>query len=96
MTRPAQALSIALVAFASIPAGAQGTADPAAASVQNFYDALTASMKSGGSAKTRYDKLKPAIEQDFDLPGMTALSVGPWSWASIAAAVRPESTDRRF
>ena len=92
MTRLIQALSIALFVFAVIPAGAQGTADPAAASVQNFYDALTASMKSGGSAKSRYEKLKPAIEQDFDLPGMTALSVGP-SWASISAADQKSLTD---
>jgi phospholipid transport system substrate-binding protein len=59
--------------------------DPAAISVQNFYDALTASMKAAGNTKTRFDKLKPAVEQDFDLSGMTALSVGP-NWASISAA----------
>ena len=53
--------------------------------MQGFYDALVASMKSGGTAKSRYDKLKPAVEQAFDLPGMTALSVGP-SWSSIAPA----------
>ena len=42
-------------------------------------------MKAGGTAKSRYDKLKPAVEQTFDLPGMTALSVGP-SWATIPDA----------
>jgi phospholipid transport system substrate-binding protein len=42
-------------------------------------------MKSGGTAKSRYEKLKPAVEQDFDLAGMTALSVGP-TWSSIGAA----------
>jgi phospholipid transport system substrate-binding protein len=42
-------------------------------------------MKAGGSAKSRYDKLKPAVEQDFDLAGMTALSVGP-TWSSTSAA----------
>src|SRR3954469_18774859 len=74
-------LSLALLtAAATLPAGAQG-ADPAAAAVQNFYDALVVSMKSGGTAKSRYDRLKPAVEQDFDLSAMTALSVGP-SWSS--------------
>ena len=34
------------------PAQAQA-ADPAAAAVQGFYDALTASMKAGGTAKSR-------------------------------------------
>jgi phospholipid transport system substrate-binding protein len=78
-------LSIALLAFAMPgPVAAQG-ADPAITPVQNFYDALIASMKAGGSAKSRYDKLKPAVEQDFDLAGMTGLSVGP-TWASISAA----------
>src|SRR6185437_7931509 len=66
------------------PAYAQ-QADPAAATIQSFYDALTASMKAGGTAKSRYDKLKPAIDQAFDIPGMTALSVGP-SWSSIPPA----------
>jgi phospholipid transport system substrate-binding protein len=60
--------------------------------VQNFYDALTASMKAGGTSKSRFDKLKPSVEQDFDLTGMTALSVGP-SWASIAAADQKNLTD---
>jgi phospholipid transport system substrate-binding protein len=92
MKRFAQALCVAVLAFAAAPAGAQGMADPAAASVQNFYDALTASMKAGGTAKSRYDKLKPAVEQDFDLPGMTALSVGP-TWSSIPVADQKALTD---
>lgn len=91
MNRLVQAFLIASLVCAG-PAGAQSAGDPAAASVQNFYDALTASMKAGGSAKSRYEKLKPAVEQDFDLPGMTALSVGP-SWSSISAADQKALTD---
>jgi len=48
------------------PAQAQA-ADPSVAQVQGFYDALQASMKAGGSAKSRYEKLKPAVEKAFDL-----------------------------
>ena len=70
--------------LALTPARAQQS-DPAAATIQNFYDALVASMKSGGTAKSRYDKLKPAIDQAFDISGMTALSVGP-TWSSISPA----------
>jgi phospholipid transport system substrate-binding protein len=92
MKRFTQALCVAVLASAAAPAAAQGMADPAAASVQNFYDALTASMKAGGTAKSRYDKLKPAVEQDFDLPGMTALSVGP-AWSSIPVADQKALTD---
>lgn len=83
MTRRVLA-ALLLLSTLALPAQAQGN-DPAAMSVQNFYDALIASMKAGGTAKSRYEKLKPAVEQDFDLPGMTALSVGP-TWASISAA----------
>jgi phospholipid transport system substrate-binding protein len=86
-----QALPIALLLSAA-PAGAESAGDPAAATVQNFYDTLTASMKMGGSAKERFDKLKPAVEQDFDLPGMTALSVGP-TWSSISAADQKALTE---
>jgi phospholipid transport system substrate-binding protein len=70
-------------AIAQSPSGKP--ADPAVTQVQDFYDALTASMKSGGTAKSRYDKLKPAIEKAFDLPAMTAIAVGP-SWASLSEA----------
>jgi len=79
------ALSLAfLILEPGVPAQAQSS-DPAAATVQNFYDALTASMKSGGTPKSRYEKLKPAIDQAFDISGMTALSVGP-TWPSISPA----------
>ena len=38
---------------------------------------LLAQMKKGGPARARYDLLKPAEEKTFDLPGMTAVAVGP-------------------
>ena len=74
----------ALTAVQTVPVQAQA-ADPAVDQVQGFYDALLASMKSGGTAKSRYDKLKPAVEKAFDLPAMTATAVGP-SWASASDA----------
>jgi phospholipid transport system substrate-binding protein len=73
------------------PVQAQG-ADPAVAQVQGFYDALTAAMKSGGSAKSRYERLKPAVEKAFDLPAMTAAAVGP-SWATASEADKKALTD---
>lgn len=68
-----------------ISAAQAQAADPSVAQVQGFYDALTASMKSGGTAKSRYDKLKPAVEKAFDLPAMTATAIGP-SWAGLSDA----------
>jgi phospholipid transport system substrate-binding protein len=92
MSRAVLAIAAALLVFTAVPPAGAQPSDPAAGSVQNFYDALIASMKSGGTAKSRYEKLKPAVEQDFDLPGMTALSVGP-TWASISAADQKSLVD---
>ncbi len=49
-------------------------------------------MKSGGTAKSRYDKLKPAVERPSDLPAMTAIAIGP-SWASLSDADKKALTD---
>jgi phospholipid transport system substrate-binding protein len=84
MNRILKSLSVALLltaapailVFETAPVQAQA-ADPAVAQVQGFYDTLVASMKMGGSAKGRYDKLKPTVEKAFDLPAMTATAVGP-------------------
>jgi phospholipid transport system substrate-binding protein len=73
------------------PAQAQSS-DAGVAQVQGFYDALLASMKAGGSAKSRYEKLKPAVEKAFDLPAMTAAAVGP-AWASASEADKKALTD---
>lgn len=75
----------------SVPVQAQA-ADPAVAQIQGFYDALTAAMKSGGSVKSRYDRLRPAVEKAFDLSAMTATAVGP-TWASISDADKKVLTD---
>jgi phospholipid transport system substrate-binding protein len=92
MIRILQGFSLAflLLAAGMVPAVAQ--TDPAAATVQNFYDALVATMKAGGSAKARYEKLKPAVEQAYDLPGSIAASVGP-SWSGFSPADQKALTD---
>jgi phospholipid transport system substrate-binding protein len=71
--------------FNTAPAMAQA-ADPAAKQIETFYATLTDAMKSGGSVQSRYNKLKPTIDQVFDLKGMTILAVGPTAWAAIAPA----------
>ena len=81
----------ALMAIEIVPVQAQA-ADPAVEQVQGFYDALQASMKSGGTAKSRYEKLKPAVEKAFDLPAMTATAVGP-AWASASDADKKALVD---
>ena len=66
------AAPVAVIRVETQPVQAQA-ADPAVIQVQGFYDILVASMKSGGSAKSRYEKLKPAVEKAFDLPAMRRL-----------------------
>ncbi len=80
-----------LTAVQTAPVMAQAS-DPAVTQVQGFYDALQASMKSGGTAKSRYEKLKPAVEKAFDLSAMTATAVGP-TWASLSDADKKALTD---
>jgi len=85
-----RALSLAamflLTAFLASAARAEAP-DPAVQQVQTFYNTLLDSMKHAKELgiKGRYDKLKPAIEQTFDLPDMVRLAVGP-SWAAMPAA----------
>ncbi|HEY0282402.1 MAG TPA: ABC transporter substrate-binding protein [Rhizomicrobium sp.] len=89
-----RALSLAaiffLTAFAAPAAKAEAT-DPAVQQVQTFYDTLLDSMKHAKElgVKGRYEKLKPVIEQTFDLPGMVRLAVGP-RWTTIPAAEQQE------
>lgn len=80
---PAMALAFLVLAPQAAPCAA--TPDPAALTVRDFYDALVASMKSAGTVKSRYDKLKPAVDKAFDIPAMTALSVGP-GWPQFSPA----------
>jgi phospholipid transport system substrate-binding protein len=80
-----------LLMLDAAPVQAQA-ADPAVDQIQGFYDALVASMKSGGTTKSRYDRLKPAIEKAFDLQAMTAIAIGP-SWATASDADKKALTD---
>jgi phospholipid transport system substrate-binding protein len=82
-------VSGAFVACA-FPAFAQ--ADASVATVQSFYDGLLASMKTAGGIKARYDRLAPVVDKTFDLPGMTAVAVGP-GWAALSAADKKSLTD---
>ena len=79
-----RAALLAATLFAAGTAAYAQAADPAVQPVQSFYDTLLATMKQGKQLgfKGRYEKLKPVIEQSFDLPGMTRLSVGP-AWNTM-------------
>jgi phospholipid transport system substrate-binding protein len=77
----------AMLAGLALPARvAAADADPAAAPIRAFYDALLASMKQAEQlgVRGRYDKLAPVIRSTFDLAAMTRIAVGP-EWTSIPA-----------
>lgn len=80
-----RAASLAVTLLAAGTAAHAQAADPAVQPVQKFYDTLLETMKQGKQLgiKGRYEKLKPVIEQSFDLPGMTRLSVGP-AWNTMS------------
>ena len=74
------ALSVALVVprIGQAAAGAEDT-------VRSFYDTLLTTMENGAmlGIKGRYDKLAPAIPQDFALSYMARLAVGP-AWNRLS------------
>lgn len=79
-----QAAVICLASLLSWPAIA-APVDPAASQIETFYGALVDTMKHGEALgfSGRFDKLAPVVDGVFDLPLMTALSVGPvWSTVS--------------
>ena len=84
----AAAMAAAAIALGAVAAAAP--ADPAAARVEAFDNALLAAMKSGSAGvKARDRDLTPAVESAFDIPTMTRFAVGP-SWASMTEAQHAE------
>jgi phospholipid transport system substrate-binding protein len=86
--RMAQLCAVLSLIVVATSAGADvATLEPAARQIQSFSETLTDSMKQARQLGItgRYNKLKPAVEQTFDLSTMTQLAVGP-SWSSIPAA----------
>lgn len=80
---------------ASLPAHAAETpTDPAAKTVQGFYDVLVDTMKNGPKLglQGRYAKLKPAVEAAFNLPAMAQFAVGP-TWSKYSAAEQKSLTE---
>jgi phospholipid transport system substrate-binding protein len=78
------ALAAAAVSLAGRPAFAD--MDPAAQRIQAFYDVLLDSMKQAKSLgiQGRYDKLAPAVQAAFDVPGLAKTASGT-AWDKIPA-----------
>ncbi|MDB5444685.1 MAG: hopanoid biosynthesis protein HpnM [Phenylobacterium sp.] len=87
MRRTPAGLVILLAAAAAPPAVHAQAADPAAAQIQQFDDALLSVMKDAKrlGPKGRYGRLEPVIRRTFDLPAMTRFAVGS-SWSKLTPA----------
>jgi phospholipid transport system substrate-binding protein len=81
-------LGLALSLFLPVALHGEG-ADPAAARVNTFYDALLQTMKQAKQLglRGRYDKLAPVLAKTYDLPLMSRIAVGQ-NWDAISAPQR--------
>jgi len=86
MSFPLRTVLVGAFLSVAAPAAAQ-TADPARAPVQMLDDALIGIMKGGSSLSMqgRMAKIGPVIDQTFDIPLITRLSVGP-DWVKVGPA----------
>jgi phospholipid transport system substrate-binding protein len=86
--RIAQIAAVVGLVFLCGPASAADVApETSARTIQAFYDSLIDSMKQSRQLGItgRYNKLKPAVEETFDIAAMTQMAVGP-KWSTISAA----------
>jgi len=81
------------VALAMPMQHASAVTSSGAATVQAFYSTLLDTMRNGPQlgAQGRCAKLAPAIEQNFDIPLMTRIAVGP-DWATLSPAQQTQVT----
>lgn len=81
------AAAAGVVALGSPATATAAMPDPAAERINALDTALLDTMKQGAALgpKGRFRKLAPVIDQNFDLPTMTAYAVGP-AWARFAPA----------
>ena len=86
---------LALCAGLALPAqrAAAVPVSAGAATVQAFYSTLLDTMRNGPQlgAQGRYAKLAPVIAQNFDIPLMTRIAVGP-DWATLTPAQQAQVT----
>jgi phospholipid transport system substrate-binding protein len=75
---------------------AEAASAPAASpqdTIRGFYAVLLTTMKQGATLGEggRYARLAPVVRQDFDLPFMTKLAVGP-DWTNLTASQQEQVT----
>jgi phospholipid transport system substrate-binding protein len=88
------ALVLALAAALGGAAAGHAAEKPPQAVIEGLYSALVGVMKQGRTLgfSGRYDRLRPVLEQSFNLPLMSRLSVGP-QWQSLSPEQQQRVTD---
>jgi phospholipid transport system substrate-binding protein len=84
------ALACVIAPFAA--AGSASAASPQE-TIRNFYAVLLTTMKEGSrlGESGRYAMLAPVVRQDFDVPFMTRLAVGP-DWSGLTPSQQQQVT----
>ncbi len=90
------AVALAIGALAGAPVGAMAAAPaddraPAQQVIQSFDQALISVMKDAKSLgyRGRYEKLAPVVENNFNMPVMARVAVGPY-WDKFTPAQRKQ------
>jgi phospholipid transport system substrate-binding protein len=85
--------SLSLALFLAVAPLASGGSLDRGGPVREFYQVLLNTMRNGPALGQpgRFAKLAPAVRQDFDIPYMTQLAVGP-AWAMLAEPQRQQVT----
>jgi phospholipid transport system substrate-binding protein len=83
------ALAFGIAPFAATRAAASSPQD----TIRSFYAVLLTTMKQGQNLgeSGRYAVLAPVVQQDFDVPFMTRLAVGP-DWAGLTPSQQQQVT----
>jgi phospholipid transport system substrate-binding protein len=83
------ALAFGIAPFAATCAAASSPQD----TIRSFYAVLLTTMKQGQNLgeSGRYAVLAPVVQQDFDVPFMTRLAVGP-DWAGLTPGQQQQVT----
>jgi phospholipid transport system substrate-binding protein len=94
--RTARSLAVALVGLTAI-AGSSASGLAASApqeTIESFYSALLGAMKGGAALgiRGRYDRIAPAIQQNFDLSYMTQMAIGP-AWKTLSEAQKKQVSE---
>jgi phospholipid transport system substrate-binding protein len=94
--RAARLLALALVGLIAVagPSASGLAASAPQETVRSFYGALLGAMKDGATLgmRGRYERIAPAIQENFDLSYMTQMAIGP-AWNTLSDAQKKQVSE---